>query len=220
MKNTWIVVPVTSNELDLTDFINKLSGGYTAPEKITISKINEETKQLEEVEIDHPYAGQNGPSFEGKIILVNMLEGYEIYDKSVGIESFGEPNIPRLMNAGIEYAKNNSADKIFVLSNPCDFDTFIVDEAIKKMKNTEIINLSDGVAFILDGETDIRLDENFKVWYWAEDLYKSAEGKTSYYRSNFMNLVELIPFNVDTEDRIEYTKEDELFYKNKWQASI
>jgi hypothetical protein len=32
MNNVWIVVPVISNDIDLTSYVNRLSGGYTAPE--------------------------------------------------------------------------------------------------------------------------------------------------------------------------------------------
>ena len=32
MNNLWIVVPVISNDVDLASYVNKLSGGYTAPE--------------------------------------------------------------------------------------------------------------------------------------------------------------------------------------------
>ena len=213
MENIWIVVPVTSNDVDLSDFIDKLCGKYVAPEKFLFEKINSQTKSFETVELDHPYFNIEAPTFENKIIFVNMIENYKKYDKVNHVESFGEINIPRLMNAGIEYAKKQNADKILVLSNPCNFDIFIINEAAQKMKNGEIINIADGAAFMLPGDTKITLNENLRIWYWAEDLYNKAKEKVSYYRSDFMAFSEIIPIIVNTEYYNSIVEQDEATYK-------
>lgn len=219
MNNTWIIVPVTKNDIDLTSFVNKLSGGYVAP--ATYEKtIFDPLKSIEESEvenIDHPYAGQNGPDFTNKIIFVNMVSGYTEYDGVIHLESFGEINIPRLMNTGIDYAQSNGAEHIVVLSNPCDFDPFVIEEAISSNIDKEIINISDGVFFILSGSLSLRLNEDLQVWFWSEDIYRTAPvEKIGGCRPEYMFLSELIPLIVNTVDLESITKEDEEKYSTKW----
>lgn len=216
MNNTWIVVPVTSNDVDLTSFIDKLCGGYVAPETFEKKSFSQESNTVQTENVPHPYAGQSGPDFTNKIILVNMLDGYTVYDKSINIESFGEINIPRLMNAGINHAVVNGAENVVVLSNPCDFDTFIISEGIADISGKSIINIADGAAFILPGDSPLRLNEDLKVWFWAEDLYRTAEDNIGFCRPEFIAFSELIPLHVTTPDLEAITKEDETKYNAKW----
>lgn len=216
MSNTWIVVPVRDNATDLTAFINKLAGGYVAPETFEKNIFNQQNSQMEVENVPHPYAGQTGPDFTDKIILVNMTEGYTQYDNAVNLESFGEINIPRLMNTGIEHAVSNNADNIVVLSNPCDFDPFTISEAVADIAGKNIVNISDGAAFVLPGNTTLRLNEDLRVWFWSEDIYRSAGNPVGFCRPEFIQFSELMPLNVDTPELDAITKEDEIKYNAKW----
>lgn len=216
MNNTWIVVPVTSNGVDLTSFVDKFSGGYVAPETYEKKTFNQETRELETENVAHPYAGQTGPDFTDKIVFVNMVDGYAEHSGVVHLESFGEINVPRLMNAGINHAVANGADNVVVLSNPCDFDPFTISEAVADIAGKNIVNIADGAAFVLPGDSSLRLNEDLKVWFWAEDLYRTAGDPVGFCRPEFIAFSELIPLHVTTPELEAITKEDEVKYNAKW----
>lgn len=216
MSNTWIVVPVRDNTVDLTTFVNKFAGGYVAPETYTKKEFNSETKTFEDTAVAHPYAGQTGPDFTDKIVFVNMEAGYTNYDKVVHVESFGEVNVPRLMNAGINHAVTNGAENVVVLSNPCDFDPFTISEAVADIAGKNIVNIADGAAFVLPGSSSLRLNEDLRVWFWAEDLYRTAGDPVGFCRPEFIAFSELMPLNVNTPELEAITKEDETKYNAKW----
>lgn len=215
MSNTWIVVPVRSNDVDLTSFVENLRGGYIAPDMYESYAYDQEEAKMKNVLKPHPYAGQNGPNLTDKIIFVNMTSGYASYDGVINLESFGEINIPRLMNAGINYAFENGAENVLVLSNPCDFDTFIISDAISDPDGKNIINISDGVAFIIKSASNVRLNEDLRVWFWAEDFYRTAVDYSSC-RPEYFSLTELIPLHINTEELDVITKEDHTKFSNKW----
>lgn len=216
MSNVWIVVPITSNDLDLSVFVEKMCGSYTAPEFYEKVSFNDVSGEKETELINHPYFGQTGPDFTDKIIFVNMIDQYTEYQGVVHLESFGEINIPRLMNVGIDYAVANGAEKILVLSNPCNFDLFIINEAITNNLDKDIINISDGAAFILSSASGLRLNEDLRIWYWPEDLYNSAKESMGMYRSDFIDFTELIPLYVNNEILSQIVKEDEVIFNSKW----
>lgn len=216
MNNTWIVVPVISNDVDLSSFIDKLSGGYVAPETFEKQSFNIESGVVETENVPHPYAGQTGPDFTDKIVFVNMVDGYAEHSGVVHLESFGEINVPRLMNAGINHAVANGADNVVVLSNPCDFDPFTISEAVADIAGKNIVNIADGAAFVLPGDSSLRLNEDLKVWFWAEDLYRTAGNPVGFCRPEFIAFSELIPLHVTTPELEAITKEDEVKYNAKW----
>jgi hypothetical protein len=218
MDNVWVVVPVKNNDLDLADFVSKLTGGFVAPD--TYEKISYEYQDGEMQEIveslPHPYAGQTSTDLSGKIVFVNTKADYPTFDGVTHLEDFEDINLYRYWNTGIDYAVNSGADSVLVLSNPIDFDPFLIDEAVAKLEGKEIVNVADGAGFVISGTSEIRLDEQFQIWFGDNDLYRTAQEVEVGYRSDFSNWVELDPWVIDTPELQEIVTSDEVKYSAKW----
>lgn len=217
MNNAWIVVPVISNDVDLTSFVEKLSGGYVAPATYKNMILNQETRELEEQDIDHPYAGQTGPDFSDRIIFVNKIDGYTEYNGVVHLEDFADINIYRYWNTGFEHAKSNGADAIFLLNGVIDLDPFVLKNAYDDFvaQGKEVINVCDGAVLLLDADTDLRADEQFQIWFGDNDLYRRAEDVLGYSRSDLLKLEYLISHANDQAFDAIVTS-DEAKYSSKW----
>jgi hypothetical protein len=214
MSNVWVVVPVRNNELDLTEFVSKLTGGFVAPatyEKVTYEN-NEEVLEL----VNHPYAGQTSEDLSEKIVFINALEGYAEFTGVTHLEDFGDINLYRYWNTGIDYAVANGAEAILVLSNPIDFDPFIIQEAASALLGKEIVNVSDGAGFVISGTSEIRLDEQFQIWFGDNDLYRRSMEVEETYRPEFSEWIELDPWVIDTPYLQVIVESDEAKYSAKW----
>lgn len=189
MSNIWIVVPVIKNDTDLSAFVNKLSGGYTAPEKYTRKAIDEETRSFVDKEFDHPHFGDTSPNFSGKIIFINKEESYQTFDGVTNIEDFGEINIYRYWNTGISHAISNGADAVVLVNGVVDFDPFIITDAYEKMvsENKEVANMSDGGMIMISSSCEDRMDEQFQIWYGDNDFYNRVAEKTTYSKPSYTN---------------------------------
>lgn len=217
MNNLWIVVPVISNDVDLTSMVESLSGGHIAPETYNSHKFNPETKEFDLVTEPHPYAGQTGPDLSNKIIFINKTSGYTEYENVVHIEDFDDINIYRYWNSGFEHAVANGADAVVLLNGAIDLDTFIIKDAYDLFlsDSKEVVNIADGAAVLVSATSSIRADDQFQIWFGDNDLYRRAEDVTSYLRSNYFNLSYLIdPNSVDSFDSI--VASDEVKYNAKW----
>jgi len=217
MNNTWIVVPVISNDVNLTSMVENFSGGYVAPETYETKEYKPETDLVETVTKPHPYAGQTGPDLSNKIIFVNSVAGYTQYENVVHIEDFDDINIYRYWNSGFEHAVANGADAVVLLNGAIDLDTFIIKDAYDLFlsDSKEVVNIADGAAVLVSATSSIRADDQFQIWFGDNDLYRRAEDVTSYLRSNYFNLSYLIdPNSVDSFDSI--VASDEVKYNAKW----
>lgn len=217
MSNTWIAVPVISNDTDLTDFVNKLSGGYVAPETYEKMSFNRENRELEKENVPHPYAGQTGPDFSNKIIFINKVDGYTEYNGVVHLEDFSDVNIYRYWNTAIEYAKDNGADSVILLNGVIDLDPFALKEAAEAIasQNKEVINVADGAIVVVSTASDIRADEQFQIWFGDNDLYRRAENVLGYSRSEFIKMSYLFD-HVHDEAFNNIVASDEAKYNAKW----
>lgn len=217
MNNVWIVTAITSTDVDLSGFVSDLRGGYVAPDKYTKHVFNKENQKFEETLVDHPKAGQSGPDFSERIVFVNTSEGYVSYEGVVHLEDFAEHNIARWLNSGINYAIDHGAERVVVLSGPSSFDTTALEDIIGQHWGTEVVNISDGAMFIINGTSSARLDEQFKIWFWADDFYRTLGSRFASGRTDFLNFKELTPYIVDTEELYEIVKVDQENYNNKWK---
>jgi hypothetical protein len=174
MTNTWIVIPVKDNQTDASEIVSNLTGGFVAPEKYEIKKLNPETKELETEEVDHPHFGENAPDFTNKVIFVNFEAGFTSHDGVVHLADNGDVNIYRAWNTGIDHAVANGADSVVLLNSLTDFDPFTVVEAKAALdeSDAEIVNISDGGMLLVSGTSDVRADEQFRIWFGDNDLYK------------------------------------------------
>lgn len=216
MNNVWIVVPIKDNSIDISDFINNLSGGFVIPENYEKQTFNNETMEMETELVAHPHFGKTVPNFSGRIVLVNTAEEYTEYDGVVHLEDFGDVNIARWMNTGIEHAVQNGASHVVVLSGPSSFDPSALFDALDEAETKEVVNMADGAAFVLSGSSDFRLDDQFKIWFWADDFYRRTLAVSGYARPDFMNFSELMPFVVDTPEHQAIVEEDQTKYNAKW----
>jgi hypothetical protein len=217
MNNLWIVVPVISNGVDLASYVNKLSGGYTAPETYEKTIFNSETQAFEKEDVAHPYAGQASHDFSNKIIFVNKVDGYNEYDGVVHLEDFNEINIYRYWNTGLEHAFANGADSVILTNGIFDFDPFIIKDAYDEFYNgdSEVINISDGAMLLVSESSNLRADEQFQIWFGDNDFYRRAEPVLGYYRSEYPFGDYLIHTNsTDSFDSI--VASDEVKYNAKW----
>lgn len=217
MNNTWIVVPVISNDTDLSSFVNKLAGQYVAPETYEKKVFNKETKKLETKNVSHPYSGQSGPNLFGRIIFVNKVAGYTEYNGVVHLEDFNDINIYRYWNTGFEYAVANGADSVILLNGVIDFDPFVIKEATDSFIATgkEVINLSDGAMLLVSAASDLRADEQFQIWFGDNDFYRRAEDVLGYYRSDFSEMNYLFDHN-NNEEFDTIVTSDQIKYNAKW----
>lgn len=217
MNNTWIVVPVISNDIDLSSFVNKLSGGYIAPETYEKGVFNQETKEVEIVNEPHPYAGQTGPNFSNRIIFVNKVAGYVEYDGVVNIEDFADISIYRYWNTAFNHAITNGADSVILTNGVIDFDPFIIKDTYDEFLSSgkEIINVMDGAMLLVGAASLIRADEQFQIWFGDNDLYRRAEAVSGHIRKEYSTSTYLInPNSVESFDSI--VASDETKYNAKW----
>jgi hypothetical protein len=217
MNNLWIVVPVISNDVDLTSYVNKLSGGYTAPETYEKTIFNSETQAFEKEDVAHPYAGQVSHDFSNKIIFVNKVDGYNEYEGVVHLEDFNEINIYRYWNTGLEHAFVNGADSVILTNGIFDFDPFIIKDAYDEFSNgdSEVINISDGAMLLVSESSNLRADEQFQIWFGDNDFYRRAEPVLGYYRSEYSFGDYLIHTN-SAESFDSIVASDEVKYNAKW----
>ena len=218
MDNVWVVVPVRNNNLDLSEFVGNLSGGFVAPEtyeKVSFSMVDGEYEKEAEI-VEHPYAGQTADDLSGRIVFINAEEGYVEFEGVTHLEDFAEHNIARWMNTGIDHAVENGASKVVVLSNPASFDMFALKDILDSNPDSKVINIADGAMFVVSGDSDYRLDEQFKIWFWADDFYRRLDGNWGGNTSEYLGFSELIPYHVDTEELQEVVKVDEANYNAKW----
>lgn len=215
MHNIWVVVPILSNDFDLTNIVDKLSGWYIAPDTFEVENILEDGSIGNE-NIPHPYAGQAGPNFSNKIVFINSIDNYKKYDGVVHIECFEEINISKFINIGIDYAISNGATHVFVLSTPANFDPFIISESILNCPDTELINISDGTAFILSSSSSLRIDESFRLWFWDNDFYRIAEDVCKSYRSEYSKFNTMFNLNINDPEINQIITNDEINFKLKW----
>lgn len=217
MNNTWIVVPVISNDVNLDSFVDKITGGYVAPATYEKKFLNRETMQIETENVPHPYAGQTGPDFTNRIIFINKIAGYTEYNGVVHIEDFNDINIYRYWNLGINHAISNGAENILLLNGVIDFDPFAIKDAHNKYMDTgkEVINVSDGAIILLSANSSLRADEQFKIWFGDNDFYRRAENSTEWSRSEFINMSYIFD-HVHDETFNNIVASDEVLYNAKW----
>ena len=216
MENTWIVIPVRDNSLDLNQALDKLNGTYICPEKYVGFEYNQETRDFAEVEKDHPHALEVGPDFNDRIILVHLEPGYAPVSGAVQLEDFEPINIYRVWNTGIKYAFDNGADSVVLFNAVLDIDPFILSDSYDLMiaEDTEVVNISDGAIVMIASKSLIRADEQFRIWFGDNDLYRRAEGVSSTFRADWANVTQLDQIEFDDAFKA-IVAEDEIKYQAK-----
>lgn len=216
MENTWIVMPVRSNELDLGPALSKLNGTYIVPETYEAFEYDEEAKTFNKVIKDHPHAGKTGADFTGRIILVHLNDGYQPVAGTVQLEDFDPINIYRVWNKGAEHAFANGADSVFLFNAVLEVEPMALAESYELMKSegTEVVNVSDGAIVLLSSTSSIRADEQFRIWFGDNDLYDRAAEVSSIFRADWTFVETLDQIEFDDEFKA-IVAEDEAKYEAK-----
>lgn len=209
-------MPVRNNELDLSAALNKLNGTYVVPEKYEALEYDAEAQTFNKIEKDHPYAGKTGADFTGRIILVHLNDGYSPVAGTVQLEDFGPISIYRVWNTGAEYAFANGADSVFLFNAVLDVEPMALQDAYDMMKadGTEVVNVSDGAVVLLSASSQIRADEQFRIWFGDNDLYDRAAEVSSLFRADWAFVETLDQIEFDDEFKA-IVAEDELKYNAK-----
>jgi hypothetical protein len=217
MNNVWIVVPIISNNVDLSGFVEKFAGGYTAPEFYESEVFNQETREIEKKSIPHPHFGKSGLDFSNKIIFVNTKPSYTEYNNVVHLEDFDDISIYRAWNLGIDHAVSNGAEYVVLLNGVIDFDPFVIFDSYNAIieQEKELVNIFDGAVMILSASSSLRPDNQFQIWFGDNDLYRRSESVLGYSRSDYFRLDYLIEHNND-ETFNSIVKSDESKYNAKW----
>lgn len=81
------------------------------------------------------------------------------------------PNIAADWNAGAAYAQANGATHILFLNGPNTLDPFAVRDALGSIQNG-FVNMADGAAFVFEIDAYPRADEQFRIWFADNDLFR------------------------------------------------
>ena len=173
MTNIYIAVPAVDSRLDYSDLIKTLSGEYIISD-IKSENIKEDGT-VEEIFIDHPNKNQDCPDYSNKIIFVYKDNSFEAIPNIIQKSISGNFNISKMWNLAIQEAKNNGATHLVLLNYIKNINPFIIQEAVNQSINSDVINISDGSAFILNLSSSIMADEEFKVYFSDLDIFNRSQ---------------------------------------------
>lgn len=124
--------------------------------------------------------------YSGRIVFVNNSENYSRFDGVHHVEDFGDTNIYRWWNKGIDYADWNGASHVAVLNDDIECDNSFVKDLFRQLKSgsnaiVDCLNTGNngGAAWAMDLSYGMRADERFRWWYGDTELFEraSAMGK-------------------------------------------
>lgn len=120
--------------------------------------------------------------FYNRIVFVNNVQGYTVFDGVHHIEDFSGINIYRWWNMGIDFAEKHGAKYVVILNDDLIFDSSFIpslfDFLIKNklaIADTDKSNNGGGAAWIMDLSYGLRLDERFRWWYGDTDIFDRAK---------------------------------------------
>jgi hypothetical protein len=158
---------------------------------------------------------------KGKIVFVNNYVEYEKYDGVHHIEDFGDLNISRWWNVGIDYCLNNGASHVFILNDDISFsDSFIDDMMTTLINNNSAICSATGgggSAFVMDLKYNLRADEELKWWCGDGDIFRQAYESAGFCWHNdptFLQLESTV-LTYSTPGLLEIANKDIQTYRKK-----
>lgn len=215
MQNTWLIMPIISNDVNLSELVKKLTGNFVAPN--TYEKMVLVDNNFVPVTTDHPFAGQS-VDLSNKIVFINTKPGYTTYDGVLHIEDFGDFNIYRYLNSGINYAIEHGAEQIAIANGALDFDPTAIKMGYDAMisENVDLVDILGHALILLSSNLELRFDEQFKLWFGDNDFYRRAPEIRGSVNADFNPLPIYLIDNQSIENWQEIAKEDELKYDAKW----
>lgn len=122
----------------------------------------------------------------GRVVFLNNKVGYTKYEGVHHVEDYGEVNIYRWWNNGLDYVVRNGGRYVLVLNDDLRFDSnypksiheYTVQSNLA-LVDTHGTGNNGGTAWLLDTSYGYRLDERFRWWYGDTELFNrvSKDGK-------------------------------------------
>jgi len=190
IAKTWVVIPVSSAETDLSQIVANLTGSFVVPETYTIP--SPMGNDIPDDTVPHPHFGQSAPNFSGRILFVHFGLSLSPNAGASSINLDGNYNIAKAWNTGINNAVGEGAEAVVILNGPIVFDPFVIADGVGVMADgMSVVNIADGAMWVLDALSAIRADETFAIWFADNDIYRQAGSSVGTYRSPYATLVEL-----------------------------
>jgi len=148
-------------------------------------------------------------NFSDRIIFVNNSPGYTRFSNVHHIEDFGEINIYRWWNTGINYAYDNGAEYVAILNDDVVFDNLFISSIcefliINKLAIVDVLNSGNGggSAWIMDLSYNLRLDERFRWWYGDTELFDRARKMNKFGKFVYKGFNHISPNGNLTENKM------------------
>lgn len=159
---------------DFSKLINDLTGGYVA---------NDLTVGLDgvdlEVPVEHPHKNLTPPDFSGHITFAHFVDGYS--DRAgVSNLKINTTSTSKAWNVAFALAKENNYSHLVILNNVNSINPHTISLAIEAHPNKDLINISDGGAFIVKCSSDFNANEAYNVWFADNEIIKWAITNNSY----------------------------------------
>jgi hypothetical protein len=130
--------------------------------------------------------------FHDRIVFVNNHPEYKQILGTHHVEDFGETNIYRWWNLGINYAEQHGATHVAVLNDDLQFDEGFIPAmheylVINQLAIVDTGNSGNGggAAWMMDLSYGLRLDERFRWWYGDTDLFDRARAMGKFGRFTY-----------------------------------
>lgn len=163
--------------------------------------------------------------YHGRIVIVNNVPGYTVFENVIHIEDFAGININRWWNSGIKVAESNNATHVYIVNDDVDFPDDFVEKMYKKMieesldvLDTENTGNNGGSSWMLRLGSNLRPDDGFNWWYGDTLIFEQAEenGKAGkIYDKNFKHFEPNAHVDVSKEFAELIAKDIERYNKIK-----
>jgi hypothetical protein len=188
MSKALILNTVLEESADYSQLINNLTGGYVAQD-VTVDSNGEEL----ETPIEHPHKDLEVPNFSGDVHFAHFVDSYT-EAPGVSHTKFETLSTSKAWNHFFNYAKDNDYTHLVVLNGVTNINPHIISLAIDANGDKDVINISDGGAFIVNCSSDFNANEDYNIWFADNEILDWANNNNSYARNNG-NFVELSQVN-------------------------
>lgn len=191
MTNTLILNTILEESADYSKLIANLTGSYVAEDQT----VDAQGQELEEP-IEHPHKALVAPDFSGHIRFAHFTNDYE---ELAGVSHVvaSELNTSKVWNESFAFAKENGYSHLVVLNGVTSINPHIISLAIENYGDKDIVNISDGGAFIINCSSNFSANEEYKLWFADNQILLAAAESGSYAR-NDESFVELSQAEITT----------------------
>lgn len=116
--------------------------------------------------------------YKGRVVIVNNMPDYTIYEDVHHLEDMGDVNISRWWNVGFKYIRDQGGRYVLVLNDDVRFKDWLPEALLRQLLelNGTICSVvgGGGAMFIMDLEDGIEADEDLKWWCGDGDIFRQA----------------------------------------------